>query len=156
MKLLGPLLLGAARLMAVPAWIRWGVLAGYAGVVTWLMLTPSPPGLVIKALDLFPQVDKVLHFLVYGVLALLLRWALTVHHQLRAGFTTVVLGAVAYGLFMECLQALLVAYARSFEWMDIVSNSLGAFAFWGGAEWLARRVAAAEQVFKNPEPQIPT
>jgi len=147
MSLPARVLLKAARILAVAAAIRWSVLAAYCLLVTWLMLTPAK--LLALPLSWVPHVDKVLHFLVFGVLVWVFRWALTAHHRPNSGFVTVTLGAIGYGALMEWLQSLLEAYGRSFEWMDIVSNSAGAFCFWGLSVWLGRRVAAAERILTN-------
>ena len=78
--------------------------------------------------------DKVAHFFMYGGLVLLLRWALAGHWHFRMVSWIVIAGAAGYGLAMEIAQSLLVPYERSFQFGDLVANTVGAvFFWWGGA-----------------------
>lgn len=73
-----------------------------------------------------PHLDKWIHGVVYGVFSILIligfkkhRRALTLRHYYRA-----VLMASSYGFAMEILQ--LLPKDRSFEWLDMAANLVGA------------------------------
>jgi VanZ family protein len=73
-----------------------------------------------------PHNDKVVHFLMYGVLAILLLWALEVKKMHCALVLGIVLGCFAYGALMEVLQLVAIVGHREFSWADMVANGLGA------------------------------
>jgi len=54
----------------------------------------------------------------------------------------VLLGTIAYGLVLELLQ--IAVPGRTYEWLDVVANTIGAFAGWG-ALWLGRKLAGRDQ-----------
>jgi VanZ family protein len=110
------------------------VVVAYAGFVTWVSLSPAETFADVPAILL--RYDKVVHFVLYGMLASLLRWAMAAHWAVRPAFLVVVVGASAYGSFMEILQGALVRYHRSFELGDIVANTLGALCFWWVSRWM--------------------
>lgn len=122
------------RCLDWPWQVRWAMLVTYAGIVTWLSLAPAetfrglPPFLLAQS--------KALHFLLYGVLVSLARWAMAAHWTVRPAFLVVVAGASAYGALMEMLQGALVRYHRTFEFSDIIANSLGALCFWWVSRWM--------------------
>ena len=120
--------------------MRWLILFAYAAFITWASLAPAetfagwiPP---------IPHIDKLIHFCFYGGMVTLGRWTLAAHWSFRLTFRVVVFGAIGYGALMEILQGLLVSYHRTFEFGDIVANSLGAFCFWGLSRFLFQRSAA--------------
>ena len=96
--------------------------------LTWVLLAPAAtvgtyyPG--------FPYADKVLHFLCFGVLVLLARFAFPDPRHLTVPRWLLPVLALAYGAALEVIQGLLVQYHRSFEWGDIAANGLGAAGFW--------------------------
>lgn len=114
--------------------IRWGLLLAYTGLLTLVSLAPAEKFPVIPVL--LPQQDKAIHFLLYGTLVWLARWAMAAHWMVRPAFLVVVAGAIAYGSLMEVLQGVLVNYHRHFEFGDIVANSLGALCFWWISRWI--------------------
>lgn len=124
--------------------LRWGVCALYVAFVTWLSLAPTT---VFKpVLKLFPQADKVAHFLMYGFLVVVVRWAMTgsgVHWRPQGIWLPVL--ALVYGSLMELAQLLLVPADRSFEVWDMVANGVGALVFWGACNlWTSCRLRTAE------------
>jgi len=140
-----------------PAWVRWSVTAAYSIAVAWLMLAPSE--VFVNVLWWFPHIDKLLHFLLYGFLVWLIRWAATAHcrkHALKFGFLTAACGAIAYGALMEIAQSLLAGYNRSFEWLDIASNSLGALCFWFLWDLASAWIAKTKTETSAPPPETPT
>ncbi len=78
----------------------------------------------------FRYADKVLHFLIYGGFVALARWTLAAYWTLHLSFWPVVVGAIVYGGLMELLQSFIVSYGRSFEFLDLLANTLGALCFW--------------------------
>jgi hypothetical protein len=81
-------------------------------------------------------VDKAIHFICFGGLVLLGRFAFPdPRHLTVAGWLVPVL-ALAYGAAIEVTQGRLVQYHRSFEWSDIAANGLGAVSFWYLSVWL--------------------
>lgn len=117
--------------------MRWLLLFAYAGLLTWVSLAPA------ETFRNLPRVllhhSKALHFVLYGGLVLIARWAMAAHWSVRPDFFVVVLGASAYGTLMEMLQGALVRYHRTFEVGDIVANSLGALCFWWLSRWMFRK-----------------
>jgi hypothetical protein len=102
----------------------------YVGVVTGLSLAPASTFSNIPAVFMVPGFDKVVHFLMYGFMVLLVRWALAERERFKFAPWAVIGGASAYGLAMEVAQGLLVQYQRSFEWSDAAANAAGAAVFW--------------------------
>jgi VanZ family protein len=64
--------------------------------------------------------DKLLHFLAYFILA---GWFVQLYHT-QSTRILIVLFAVALGLVLEFLQGT-ISY-RSFDWIDVMANTLGA------------------------------
>ena len=112
--------------------LRWSVCAIYVALITWLSLAPAT---VFNGLTAsFTHADKILHFLMYGLLVWLIRWALSGGGWgWRWSGWWVPLVALGYGALMEGAQSLLVRADRSFEVWDMVANGVGALVFW----WLA-------------------
>jgi len=97
-----------------------------------------------------PHIDKWIHMFVYGVFAYLLlvggsirRGDLRLHHYAFAIFL-----ATGYGIGMEILQYF--SKERSFEWMDMAANLLGALVgavvFCVVFELLKRKPAASKDL----------
>jgi VanZ family protein len=126
--------------------LRYGVCATYVAFITWLSLTPTR--LLRPLLSLFPQADKVAHFLMYGFLVLLLRWASAgCGMRWRPQGLWVPFAALVYGALMEVAQSLFLPADRSFEVWDMAANGLGALAFWAvGSLWSSRRLRAAAPI----------
>jgi len=101
--------------------IRLWTLIGYGLVilVVVLSLAPSLPSPVE-----FPQVDKFVHVVTYGILML---WFAQLHPKSRYVWLAVCF--IALGILMEVLQSQLAT--RSAEVWDIAANSLGTFLSWG-------------------------
>jgi hypothetical protein len=110
------------------------VLVAYVGFVTWVSLSPAETFAAIPGI--FLRYDKAVHFLLYGVLVSLARWAMAAHWAVRPAFLVVVVGASAYGSLVEVLQGTLARYHRTFEFGDIVANTLGALCFWWISRWM--------------------
>ncbi len=78
-----------------PWQLRWGLLLAYVGLITWLSLAPAQTFAGFPVF--FPHQDKAAHFLLYGALVSLARWAMAAHWAVRPAFLVVVAGAIAYG-----------------------------------------------------------
>ena len=88
--------------------------------------------------------DKLLHFGTFGVISLLLCYALgpqPTTHYLKTRILLAVLGTAALGVLVEFGQTVLTA-SREFEKFDILANVLGAGAM-GLLWWVVRRGQAA-------------
>lgn len=128
--------------------IRWSVCVVYVVLITWLSLAPTR--ILKPALHLFPQEDKAAHFLMYGFLVVLVRWAMTGQGwRWRPRGIWVPVAALGYGALMELAQLLLVPADRSFEVWDMLANGLGAFTFWVACALWSTNSASAPQ-----EPQV--
>lgn len=116
--------------------LRWIMFTTYVVTVTWLSLAPADTFRNLPLL--FPHADKVLHFLLYGVMVAVGRWTLSSYWVFRPNLPW--LAAIAYGILMEVMQALLVSHHRSFELGDIAANSFGALCFWWLSRWILHPV----------------
>ena len=109
--------------------IAWGLL---------ILILCLLPGKDIPSLTIF-EYDKVVHFLIYVVLAFLMYYGwkkqnafLLLHKQT---LLKILLITSAYGFLVEVLQELLTT-DRHFDIFDALANSLGAV----GGSWFAPRL----------------
>lgn len=107
--------------MTSPVGIRWAAVAAAVALVAWGALTPRP---ALPELDV-PFADKLLHAGAFGVVAVLVGWALVL--PTRRGLARW-LGAwtfaVGYGIAVEVLQGFVPG--RSQEVADAVADAVGA------------------------------
>ncbi|MCU0610534.1 MAG: VanZ family protein [Candidatus Eisenbacteria bacterium] len=108
------------------ATFRWMVTAAYTAVITTISLTPNRSLRRFMVSWEFPNRDKCLHFLMYGVLAVLLTWALQLHAVKSRTRLLVAISCAAYGLAVEILQVLVLPGDRMFSAWDAVANLAGA------------------------------
>lgn len=106
----------------------------WAGLTYWLSSQPRLP----ETAFLFPGADKVFHALAYGVLALLIAYALEARRARASAIAVLV--ATVYGATDEAHQALVPG--RSPDVLDLVADAVGATLF-VGARWLWRARAPA-------------
>lgn len=112
----------------IPWRVRAAGFLAYTGILTWLLMAPAAT--VGRWYPNYPYADKAIHFLCFGGLVLLGRFAFPdPRHLTVAGWQVPVL-ALVYGAAIEIAQGRLVQYQRSFEWSDIAANGLGAVSFW--------------------------
>lgn len=101
------------------------VLIVYMAFVFWLSIKPVPE----NAKDLFPYQDKVVHFVLYSLLAtiayLVFQKSTVEYKRLTLWFLPVVL-VLIYGWAIEVCQ--LYVPTRSFEVNDIIVNCFGGIA----------------------------
>jgi len=93
----------------------------YLSCIVALSLLPPND---LPHVKVFEGFDKVVHFLMYFLLAALLCWNLKVEQNANRAF--IVLGSsVLWGIFMEFMQ-LTMHLGRSFSWYDELANFAGA------------------------------
>ena len=126
------------RLVMVSQSIRRGLCAAHAALIAVLSLVPA--WVFPSAAGGVPGLDKVVHFVLYGGLGALLRWAQLPGRGGRGGAAWVA-AAAGYGLLMEILQLTLCAGSRGFSWGDALANTAGAAGGWA----LAQRVLARQK-----------
>jgi hypothetical protein len=117
--------------LRIPWQVRAAACLGYLAFLTWLLLVSAAT--VARFYPDLPHEDKAIHILSFGGLVLLARFAFPDPQHLAVPGWLVPVLALAYGAAMEVTQGLLVQYHRSFEWVDIAANGLGAASFW----WLS-------------------
>lgn len=128
-------------LLALPC----GLLSVIAiGIVAYLSLWPDPLG--ASHISLFPGSDKVVHFLMYFVCTSVFFFDYAKHRLPHHTKLNVVLAlttaAIALGLLMEVGQ-LALQLGRTFDYNDIIANSLGALAALAAFKWIG------EHSFRN-------
>jgi len=102
----------------------WFPVIAYAALI-FIFSSISQP---ILSVELFSHFDKLCHFLEYGILGFLLIRALGSSGMNKAGLSlriAAIVLAVAYGVTDELHQYFVPG--RSMEFMDILSDALGAF-----------------------------
>ena len=92
----------------------------YVGCVAALSLLPLQD---LPQVPMFPEEDKLIHFLMYFGFSILFCWALKVELNYLKLFY-VILVTVGWGILMEYLQ-LDMHMGRSFSWYDELANSIG-------------------------------
>ena len=104
-------------------YFRWLVVFGFAALIYYCSSRPAweviPP--------LFPHFDKVLHFISYGIFAMLIFRALWADDTRPASTGVLLLGvslAMIYGVSDEFHQAFVPG--REFSWLDMAANGAGA------------------------------
>ena len=101
--------------------LRWGSAIAYIALLTTLLIRPMPPGFQ----PLFPQSDKVAHFVAIGLLSTMLLRAMTdprAERLSRPAAISACVIAVAYAVAMEFVQA---HFDRDFSVFDMLAGALG-------------------------------
>jgi uncharacterized membrane protein len=114
--------------LRIPWKVRAAAFLAYLVFLTWLLLAPAT--LISRYYPHFQHVDKTIHFLCFGGLVLLARFAFPDPRHLAVPRWLLPVLALAYGAAIEVAQGFLVQYQRAFEWSDIAANGLGAASFW--------------------------
>lgn len=105
---------------------RWALTVAFWGLVNFILFLPSQSFRDIG--QVFPFQDKIVHVAIFGILAALIRWSIPNPWGRGWKGIGVVLILILYGIGTECLQALFVSLGRSFEWTDILMDSIGVVA----------------------------
>ncbi|MCX8065761.1 MAG: VanZ family protein [Candidatus Hydrogenedentes bacterium] len=98
------------------------VLLIYMGIILWLSLQPIPE----NAKELFPFQDKVVHFILYFFLAVIMYLGLkksTVKYSYLKLWIIPVIFSIVYGGLIEICQ--IFVPTRSFDYNDIIVNTFG-------------------------------
>ncbi len=103
--------------------LRWLSVAIYSAIVALVSLGPD---LGVPSIRI-PHIDKVAHFGMYFVQAILVRRAMYGTIRPRRAFIATSLECSGYGLLMEFGQ-LTATTGRSFDWLDAAANVVGAVA----------------------------
>lgn len=101
------------------------LIAALSCTIAILILSVLPP----KSLNTFgqlqiPHLDKIVHAFMYAVLAFLWFKTLNKGNFTRTQSGVIVIAVSFYGVLMEYAQ--LLVKGRSFEWEDMISNTIGA------------------------------
>ena len=109
--------------------IPTGLLSGITIlVILWLTLAPHPTGEL--DIPLFPGADKVVHFIMFGFLAVVVLLEVMKHRKWMplplVGVGAIALICSAFGIGIEFIQRAM-GLGRSFEILDILADSAGAF-----------------------------
>lgn len=123
-------------------WPKWTATALTVGVILWLTLSSRPVGDV--DVPVFPGIDKAVHGIMFGWLAMMLIMDWGKQRGQRAGlpgaFVCAVLSA-AFGVGIEFLQASM-SLGRSYEVADMYADAAGAGAVY--AVFVLRRLLAGK------------
>ena len=112
--------------LVVDYMFRWILCGAYSMGIFLVSLMPSKTLKGILTHIGIPHKDKVLHFAMYGVLAVLVMWALRVRRIRGSLVFEVISGCFLYGALIEVLQHTVAAGDRHFSWADMIANGLGA------------------------------
>lgn len=98
-------------------------------LVTWLFLVTVSSLIPVPEVDVGPQdLDKLIHFIIYGITAILfLRVFLLWYHNIRMINSVSIVASSLYGFIMELIQSFLPY--RTFSLSDMLWNLLGAITF---------------------------
>ena len=103
---------------------KWGCVAAYAGLVGFLSLLPGRSFPELGSAFFFA--DKLVHFLMYGLMAAIACWAAASGRSLSVYAVSVIAVVCGcYGVLMEFLQELLRPMDRTFSLGDIGANFVG-------------------------------
>jgi VanZ family protein len=105
---------------------RWTICLAYAAAVAALSLAPSRS--FEEAPTLFPHQDKVVHALLYAILAGLGLWTVSPERPSLGAVGLVVLAAAVYGAALEVCQEWMRPGDRQFSLGDVAANAAGALA----------------------------
>ena len=106
---------------ATPQWLRIILSLIYLGGIVFLSLLPAKE---FPQVSLFEGADKIIHIFLYLGLSVLSCWSL--HAEIKhKWYFRVILFAISWGIMMEIFQGSM-HMDRSFEYFDILSNSVGA------------------------------
>jgi VanZ family protein len=98
-------------------------------VIIFIALVVSAQGLEHEKVKLFPQADKVIHFILFGVFTLL--WLTYLEHagyiNKHRHFAFILTISIAYGVGMEFVQMLPIV-SRDFSIGDMIADAAGSSA----------------------------
>jgi VanZ family protein len=107
-------------LFSIRQWLRITLSLIYLGGIAFLSLLPPND---FPDIPLFPGADKIVHTGLYLGLAWLASWSM--HAEIKhKWYYLIILFSIGWGAMMEIFQ-FLMHLGRSFEFNDIISNSIG-------------------------------
>jgi len=122
-----------------PKLVRWGPVAAYVLLIFGVSSMSSPPAVAVA-----PNLDKVAHLAEYGVLGLMLGWALglprTGGRPWGVFFLAVAVGA-AIGLSDELYQG--TVPGRESSYLDLLADIVGLTAALAALLWWGKRRGGA-------------
>jgi VanZ family protein len=107
-------------LFSIPQWLRFTLSLVYLGIIAFLSLLPPND---FPDIPLFPGADKIIHTCMYLGLTWLACWSMHAETN-RFWYFLIILFAIGWGIVMEIFQ-FLMHMGRSFEFYDIIGNSIG-------------------------------
>jgi len=100
----------------------------YLALIALMSLLPSHT--FEKVPFLFENEDKVIHFLMYGGMAVMLCWTFPRRNRKwLIYYAAIVLICTGFGMLMEILQGTFPQLGRSFSWADEAANITGTIFF---------------------------
>lgn len=109
-------------LFTVPQWLRVILSMVYLSIIALLSLLPSND---LPQIPLFSGADKIIHTIMYAGLTWMVCWMIFAEKKQSLYYLTVLLSFI-WGVIMEVYQ-FNMHLGRSFEYFDIVGNSIGIF-----------------------------
>lgn len=100
--------------------IRFILVILYVGCIAALSLLPPQD---FPKIPVFEGFDKVVHFMMYFILSLLLSWAVKTEQKYMRLFLIIPV-TIGWGIFMEIMQYEM-HLGRSFDIFDMLANSTG-------------------------------
>lgn len=109
-------------LFSIPQWYRVFLSMIYLGIIALLSLLPTND---LPQIPIFAGADKIIHALMYAGLTLLICWMIYAERK-QSMYYLIVLFSISWGIVMELCQSYM-HLGRSFEYFDILGNSIGTF-----------------------------
>lgn len=107
-------------LFSIKQWLRITLSLVYLSIIAFLSLLPPND---FPEIPLFPGADKIVHTCMYLGLAWLACWSM--HAEIRhVWYYLIIIFSIGWGAIMEFFQ-LLMHVGRSFDFNDIIGNSIG-------------------------------
>jgi VanZ family protein len=101
----------------------WRLLTLLWWIITFYLMIMPPSDLPTLAFSETLRIDKLVHISMFAILAVGLMVVFPERYlPVRVVWVTII--AVAYGILMELVQLYFVPF-RSFEWLDIVADTVG-------------------------------
>jgi glycopeptide antibiotics resistance protein len=91
-------------------------------VILWLSLYPFEVD--AHGIKLFSNADKIIHLCMHGVMSFLLAWNIQPEKWTSKKALVLIFATILYGIVIEVTQELM-NLGRSFDYFDIMANSLG-------------------------------
>lgn len=107
-------------IFSIPQWLRITLSLFYLSIIAFLSLLPPND---FPDIPLFRGADKIVHTCLYMGLTWLACWSVHAEFK-RIWYFLIILFSIGWGTIMELFQ-LLMHMGRSFDFYDIIVNSIG-------------------------------